>query len=111
MSRPNIDIVNLVCELVDKCIKDDAKLQKQIPNAPASQGNAAKDLITYVKDRPGHDRRYAIDPGKSNNEIGYQPIESFAPGIMKTVDWYLKNEDWWRAVMSGEYQDWIKKQY
>lgn len=107
----NIDIVNLVCDLVDQRITDDSELQKQFPNAPTCNGKIARDLITYVKDRPGHDRRYAIDPGKSNNEIGYQPEESFETGIKKTVDWYLKNENWWRAVMSGEYQDWIKKQY
>lgn len=107
----NIDIVNLVCDLVDQCIQDDPDLQKQFPNSPVCQGKTAKELITYVKDRPGHDRRYAIDPGKSNNEIGYQPVESFETGIKKTVDWYLQNEEWWRSVMSGEYQDWIKKQY
>jgi len=107
----NIDIVNLVCDLVDQSIKDNTQLQKQFPNSPVCKGKTAKELITYVKDRPGHDRRYAIDPGKSNNEIGYQPAESFETGIKKTVDWYLKNENWWRAVMSGEYQDWIKKQY
>lgn len=107
----NIDIVNLVCDLVDKCLADDASLQKQFPNAPVCHGKKARELITYVKDRLGHDRRYAIDPSKSNNEIGYQPVESFETGIKKTVDWYLKNESWWRSVMSGEYQDWIKKQY
>jgi len=68
-------------------------------------------LITYVTDRLGHDRRYAIDPTKSNNEIGYQPKESFETGIKKTVDWYLNNESWWRDVISGEYQNWIKQQY
>ena len=107
----NIDIVNLVCDLVDQCLADDASLQKQFPNAPVCHGKKARELITYVKDRLGHDRRYAIDPSKSNNEIGYQPVESFETGIKKTVDWYLKNESWWRSVMSGEYQDWIKKQY
>lgn len=107
----NIDIVNLVCDLVDQCLTNDASLRKQFPNAPVCNGKKAKDLITYVKDRLGHDRRYAIDPSKSNSEIGYQPEESFETGIRKTVDWYLQNEPWWRAVMSGEYQDWIKKQY
>lgn len=107
----NIDIVNLVCDLVDQRISDNSELQKQFPNAPTCNGKVARELITYVKDRLGHDRRYAIDPSKSNNEIGYQPKENFETGIKKTVDWYLQNEPWWRAVMSGEYQDWIKKQY
>lgn len=107
----NIDIVNLVCDLVDKCISESTELQKQYPNAPASQGKSARDLITYVKDRLGHDRRYAIDPNKSNIEINYQPNESFNTGIKKTVDWFLTNEPWWRSIMSGEYKDWIKQQY
>jgi dTDP-glucose 4,6-dehydratase len=107
----NIDIVNLVCDLVDERISNNDELQKQYPNAPTNQGENARDLITYVTDRLGHDRRYAIDPTKSNNEIGYQPKESFETGIKKTVDWYLNNESWWRDVMSGEYQNWIKQQY
>ena len=107
----NIDIVNLICDLVDQRIKESDELQKQYPNAPTNQGKAARDLITYVTDRLGHDRRYAIDPTKSNNEIGYKPTESFETGIKKTVDWYLNNESWWRDVMSGEYQNWIKQQY
>ena len=107
----NIDIVNLVCDLVDKCISESDELKKQYPSAPTNNGKIAKDLITYVTDRPGHDRRYAIDPTKSNNEIGYKPTESFETGIKKTVDWYLNNESWWRDVMSGEYQNWIKQQY
>lgn len=107
----NIDIVNLICDLVDKKLMDDIELQKQYPNAPVCQNKTARELITYVKDRPGHDRRYAIDPGKSNREINYQPEESFETGIQKTVDWYLHNESWWRAIISGEYQNWIKQQY
>jgi len=107
----NIDIVNLVCDLVDERISNSDELQKQYPNAPTNQGKRARELITYVTDRPGHDRRYAIDPTKSNNEIGYQPKESFETGKKKTVDWYLNNERWWRDVMSGEYQNWIKQQY
>ncbi|MCW8900379.1 MAG: dTDP-glucose 4,6-dehydratase [Gammaproteobacteria bacterium] len=107
----NIDIVKLICELVDKRIKEDPALQKQYPDAPVCQGNVAIDLIRHIKDRPGHDRRYAIDPSKSNKEINYQPEEIFETGIAKTVDWYLTNENWWRSIMSGEYQNWIKQQY
>ena len=73
----NIDIVNLVCDLVDNCIKENEQLQQQYPNAPTNHGKTARDLITYVTDRPGHDRRYAIDPHKSNSEIGYKPKEIF----------------------------------
>jgi len=86
-------------------------LKNQYPNAPVCNGKIARNLITYVKDRLGHDRRYAIDPDKSNNELGYKPEESFETGIKKTVDWYLNNESCWRDVMSGEYQNLIKKNY
>jgi len=105
----NIDIVNLVCELVDKRIQEDPMLQKKYPNSPASQGKSAKKLIIHVKDRLGHDRRYAIDPSKSNREIDYKPIESFETGIKKTIEWYLNNESWWREIMSGEYKNWMRQ--
>ncbi|HIL03183.1 MAG TPA: dTDP-glucose 4,6-dehydratase [Candidatus Thioglobus autotrophicus] len=107
----NIDIVNLVCDTVDKRLSESEKLKKQYPNAPVCLGKKARELITHVKDRLGHDRRYAIDPTKSNSELGYKPDESFVTGIDKTIKWYLDNEDWWRHIMSGEYQDWINQQY
>ena len=107
----NIDIVNLVCDTVDKRLSESEKLKKQYPNAPVCLGKKARELITHVKDRLGHDRRYAIDPTKSNSELGYKPDESFVTGIDKTITWYLDNEDWWRHIMSGEYQDWINQQY
>ncbi len=66
-------------------------------------GINAESLITFVTDRPGHDRRYAIDAGKSRIEIGYKPAESFHSGISRTIDWYLKNEAWWREVSSFEF--------
>ena len=107
----NIDIVNLVCDLVDERISESDELKKQYPKAPACKGKKARELITFVKDRLGHDRRYAIDPEKSNTELGYKPDESFETGIRKTVDWYLYNENWWRGVMDGSYQDWIDMNY
>lgn len=107
----NIDIVKLVCELVDSRISESDALQKQYPNTPICNGKESKELIRYVKDRLGHDRRYAIDPSKSNREISYQPTESFRTGICKTIDWYLSNENWWRSVLSGEYKDWINQHY
>ena len=107
----NIDIVNLVCDTVDKRLSESEKLKKQYPNAPVCLGKKARELITYVKDRLGHDHHYAIDPTKSNSELGYKPDESFVTGIDKTIKWYLDNEDWWRHIMSGEYQDWINQQY
>lgn len=70
-----------------------------------------EDLITFVKDRPGHDRRYAIDPAKIHKELGWLPQTSFAEGIKKTIKWYLDNEDWWQRIISGEYQNYYTKMY
>ena len=93
----NIDVVQAICR----------KLDELLPRA----GGQYEDLITYVKDRPGHDRRYAIDPTKIEREIGWQPAESFASGIDKTVRWYLENTPWIDGVRSGAYRDWLKTQY
>ena len=68
-------------------------------------------LIKYVKDRPGHDRRYAIDPTKIHNELGWLPETKFADGIKKTIQWYLDNKEWWETIISGEYQNYYEKMY
>lgn len=107
----NIDIVNLVCELVDNAFASQPALVDRFPSATAAIAGESKSLITYVKDRPGHDRRYAIDPQKANEKLGYQPKESFETGIAKTLDWYLANTGWWQRVMDGSYRDWISEQY
>ena len=107
----NIDIVNLVCQLMNDSFKDDSELAGRFPDAEAAIAGNAESLITYVKDRPGHDRRYAINPTKANDVLGYQPKESFETGIRKTVAWYLNNQSWWSRVMDGSYRDWVEKQY
>jgi dTDP-glucose 4,6-dehydratase len=68
-------------------------------------------LIAYVKDRPGHDRRYAIDSSKLHRAFGWTPSYTFERGIAETIDWYVKNESWWKRVMSGEYQAYYKRMY
>ena len=93
----NIDIVHLLCGIMDKKL-----------NRPA--GESAK-LITYVKDRPGHDLRYAIDATKLNKELGWTPSLQFEEGLEKTVDWYLQNQEWVKAVTSGDYQKYYNEQY
>ena len=93
----NIDLVKLLCKVMDE------KLDRQ-------KGSSAK-LITYVKDRPGHDIRYAIDAGKINKELGWEPTLQFEEGLRKTVDWYLNNQEWLDSVTSGEYQNYYKEQY
>jgi len=90
--RKNIDVVKTICELLDELIS--AK-----PNGIAK----FSELITFVKDRPGHDMRYAIDASKNEQELGWKPQETFESGIRKTVEWYLNNENWWRRVQDGSY--------
>ena len=107
----NIDIVRIVCRLVDQYLVENSELQKRFSDSPVYHGNPSDSLITFVSDRPGHDRRYAIDATKSQNELGYIPKESFETGIEKTIHWYLNNIDWWQNILSGEYQSWIKQQY
>ena len=92
----NIDIVKLICERLDEL---------RPGNEPRS------DLITYVKDRPGHDRRYAIDASKIIDELGWRPQYTFEVGIEQTINWYLSNQDWWERVRDGEYRDYYAKQY
>lgn len=93
----NIDLVKLLCKLMDE------KLGRQ---PGESEG-----LITYVKDRPGHDRRYAIDATKINQELGWAPSVTFEEGLSQTIDWYLQNEEWLKHVTSGEYQSYYQTQY
>ncbi|MBU0771567.1 MAG: dTDP-glucose 4,6-dehydratase [Gammaproteobacteria bacterium] len=95
--KPNIDIVHTVCALLDELRPDAA--------GPYSR------LITYVTDRPGHDRRYAIDARKIERELGWRPAETFDTGIRKTVRWYLDNQPWVANVLSGGYRDWVSTQY
>lgn len=89
----NIDVVEKVCDL----------LEELAPNKPSGVSQY-RDLISFVKDRPGHDVRYAIDAGKINRELGWVPLETFESGLRKTVQWYLNNQDWWARVLSGAYQ-------
>ncbi|MDZ4831194.1 MAG: dTDP-glucose 4,6-dehydratase [Phycisphaerae bacterium] len=109
--RPNIEIVKSLCAMIDDRFARDSGLKSRFPGAPAASSVKSETLMTYVKDRPGHDRRYAIDARKAEQELGYRPVETFASGFAKTIDWYLANERWWRAVMDGSYRAWIDANY
>ena len=93
----NIDLVLLLCKLMDERL-----------NRPSG---TSRKLITYVKDRPGHDLRYAIDASKITKELGWKPLLTFEEGLSETIDWYLNNEGWLQSVTSGEYLEYYKKQY
>ena len=95
--KPNIEIVETICDLVDEM-------------APRA-GDSRRGLITFVKDRPGHDRRYAMDAGKIERELGWKPKATFESGIRQTVRWYLENEQWVRNVTSGSYRQWVATHY
>jgi len=107
----NIDIVKTICSLLEQEFALDNSLAEKYPLAKAVTQGKADSLITYVQDRLGHDRRYAIDARKTTRELGYQPQESFESGIKKTVRWYLENDTWWKGVMDGSYREWISSQY
>jgi len=109
--RTNLEIVEAVCALLDAEFKSDGGLAKRFPHAPAARGASTRSLMTFVKDRPGHDRRYAIDAHKLSSELGYAPREGLESGLRKTVRWYLDNEAWWRAIIDGSYKDWLRQQY
>jgi len=96
--KANIDVVKQICSILDEL-------------RPKNDGKSYAEQITYVKDRPGHDRRYAIDASKIERELGWKPVETFESGIRKTVQWYLDNPKWVEGVVSGNYRQWIDKQY
>tara|TARA_B100001059_G_scaffold236318_1_gene286184 strand:+ start:1631 stop:2737 length:1107 start_codon:yes stop_codon:yes gene_type:complete len=108
---PNLDIVHELCRQVGGRFEKDPELKIRFPECPSAHGKDNASLITYVTDRPGHDRRYAIDPAKASAELGYEPIMTFVSGISETVDWYLENQDWWERVMDGSYRNWIDSNY
>jgi dTDP-glucose 4,6-dehydratase len=95
--KTNLDVVHTLCDLLDEL-------------SPRQSGSY-REQITFVKDRPGHDRRYAIDARKLERELGWKPAETFETGLRKTVQWYLDNQDWVQNVMTGEYRNWLVKQY
>jgi dTDP-glucose 4,6-dehydratase len=94
----NLGVVEIICDVLDQ------RLGKK-------ENNSRRKLVTFVKDRPGHDRRYAIDSSRVQKEFGWFPAETFETGIRKTIDWYLQHSEWVEHVRKGEYQSWIKKQY
>lgn len=97
--RRNIAIVEQLCTELERRFIASPELREKYPHCPASQGERVSDLITFVQDRPGHDFRYAVDTGKIRRQLGFAPHLTFNDGLRSTVDWYLANERWWRAIL------------
>ena len=102
--KANLDIVHIVCDLLDE-------LRPRTSTILNPQSSSYRSLITFVTDRPGHDRRYAIDARKLERELGWKPAETFETGIRKTVQWYLDNQGWVNNVLSGDYRQWLETNY
>ena len=98
IEKPNLEVINTLCEILGEL-------------APRQDGLSYKTQVTFVKDRAGHDRRYAIDASKIERELGWRPAETFETGIRKTVEWYLANQAWVQNVVSGDYRSWVERQY
>ena len=96
--KTNLEVVETLCKILDEL-------------KPKLDGKRYRGQITFVKDRPGHDKRYALDASKLKSEINWKPQETFETGLRKTVLWYLEHETWMNHVVSGKYQDWVQKQY
>jgi len=110
--RTNLEIVMSLCSLLDARFEADPTLAERFPRCPSGRpGMKAAGLIQHVRDRPGHDRRYAMDGTRIAAALGFSPSETLDSGLAKTADWYLSHEEWWRAVMDGSYRHWIARQY
>jgi dTDP-glucose 4,6-dehydratase len=107
----NLYLVQQLCAIADEVFANDKSMIHRFPKAPGAIGQSSASLIAYVKDRPGHDRRYAIDCRKIETELGYRAQVTIDAGLRDTFAWYLANEPWWQAVMDGSYRQWLAKHY
>jgi len=98
---PNVEVVEAICREVDRAFEEIEGLADRFPDAPAARGEKTETLKSFVTDRAGHDRRYAIDETKARAELGYEPTRSFDEGLRQTLRWYLEREDWWRPLLAG----------
>ena len=104
--RPNIDLVRMLCEVIDRLFSQRPELRARFLACPAARGARCETLIEFVRDRPGHDRRYAVDTTKAAGELDFLPLTSLESGLAATVGWYVDHEWWWTAVLSGRYRQW-----
>jgi dTDP-glucose 4,6-dehydratase len=107
----NLELVKALCAIADEAFRDQPLLCSKYPDCPAAQNRKTASLISFVRDRPGHDRRYAIDHCKIQRELGYEARVSLEEGLRATFRWYIENEAWLQALMDGSYRRWIDRQY
>ena len=107
----NLTVIDTLCDAIDVAFAGDPGLATRFPDAPAARGLPTASLKTTVADRPGHDRRYAIDETKARVELDYAPAYDFASGFAATLAWYLGNEGWWRGILDGSYRAWLETNY
>jgi dTDP-glucose 4,6-dehydratase len=109
--RTNLELVTEICYLLDKLFAKSKELRSKFPDCPAGHGRKTETLLAFVPDRPGHDRRYAVDAKRARSKLGFTPAETLGSGMVKTVEWYIEHESWWRSLLKGRYRHWIKRQY
>ena len=109
--RVNRDVVQDIARLIDARMASDPGMRARFPASPAAQGRSCASLITRVADRPGHDRRYAINGEFLKQALGVGPRENFQTGLKRTIDWYMENEAWWQRALSGDFNQWIARNY
>lgn len=109
--RENIELVKSLCAIADEAFQRVPQLRDRFPQSPAAAGKPSATLIAHVGDRPGHDRRYAIDSSKLERQLAFKPAYTLDAGLRQTFQWYIDNESWWRSVMDGSYRQWIETNY
>ncbi|MEZ5333464.1 MAG: dTDP-glucose 4,6-dehydratase [Thermoanaerobaculia bacterium] len=110
--KTNLEVVTTLCRMVDEVFAGEPRLRSRFPQAPPSRGQMCESLVRLVQDRPGHDRRYAIDPTKIEHELLFEPATSFEAGLAATVRWFIEHEAWWRSILAGgAYREWMSRQY
>jgi len=109
-TEPNLHVVETICDLVDLEFGHNKELAARYPHSPPAQGRPSRSLMEFVRDRPGHDRRYAVDSRKIAG-LGFTAQTPLSAGLVATVRWYLNNENWWKSIVSGKYRTWYANQY